>query len=733
MSLHAPLVPCQLHGVIYRSLPRSSAWESLFHHLSELSSSDCRALAQQPDIRHYIARSVQHAERDTAQSHQIVERLASLFPDEVERCQREKLSVSYNLPTDDNSKHTGRRKRRRGRRERGVSLDSGLARLLTYHPDQVPVTFRGQDLQLNDLTRAAKAIAHEFSQQKRTPLYLPPAVHRHPPHTSLTLPQPSPDAHRPTLSPVYRWEAGPGAKLSTTPTPAASQLNAVKRVHFEKKTKAKKQTSSGPKLCTAHDVIAAFATGSLQAGAESVYLNYAPTTPWNPYKLVVVPRTRTDPEHFIISKFGILHVHPDGSSDLQSFADWLWEEGLFSLCRQVPFFRQYLLRKSLWHWHRNVCYSHFVRLHAHVSKVALQFFPDFQEGLHKVHSLSTELLGIPTHTLSPRGNHSPEMFEKNVAATEAKVHRFLQRYIKYCQRVVLEVIEKTWSRAQELEEEKRHQPFVSDLPISVQTEKHAALDRSLNVARYRASRLGDFVKLAEQMVGSCLLLVARQAAREWVEHTLGLREGDRRTSLESLDTLDERDIPTPEERVREVESSSAISVEGGSQALLRVELRTGDGGTWMSAREREGERRRERVITHIVPNYTGTLLMCPPEDELVSMLTTPLHTISSLIVSTTKPLTGHIHQAEAHPLTPPTTGDSKGGGGGGEEAKSDTVDNRVRGAKVGTLMSGSRGKSKSFVQALRGITGEEGGGCACEAERVCIQVLLSMHSCLQRG
>lgn len=582
MSPHAATSSlCLLHRVSCRSLPSSSAWESLFHHLSKLSSSDCQALAQQPDIRHYIARSVQHAERHAEQrAATLVERLASLFPDEVERCQREKLSVSYDLPTDDNSKHPGKRKRkmgRRGRRERGVSLDSGLAGLLTYRPDQLPVTFRGQDLQLKDLTRAAKAVAHEFSLQKRTTLYLPPAVHHHPPHTSPTLPQPSPDAHKPTLSPVYRWEAEPG---SSTPTPAAPRPSAPRmRVHFEKKTKAKKQTSSEPKLCTAHDVIAAFATGSLQAGAESVYLNYAPTTPWNPYRLAVVSKTRANPEHFIISKFGILHVHPDGSSDLQSFADWLWEEGLFSLCRRVPFFRQYLLRKSLRHWHRNVCYNHFVRLHTHVSKVALQFFPDFQEGLQKVHSLNTELLGIPTHTLGPMGNHSPEIFEKNVAATEAKVHRFLQRYIKYCQRVVLEVIEKTWSRAQELEEEKRHQPFVSDLPISVQTGKHAALDRNLSVARYRVSRLGDFVKLAEQMVGSCLLLVARQAAREWVEHILGLREVDRRTSLKSLGTPDERDVPDSEVSAREVESCSAISAEGGSQALLNVELRTGDGGT----------------------------------------------------------------------------------------------------------------------------------------------------------
>ena len=90
--------------------------------------------------------------------------------------------------------------------------------------------------------------------------------------------------------------------------------------------------------------------------------------------------------------------------------------------------------------------------------------------------------------------------------------------------------------------------------------------------------------------------------------------------------------------------------------------------------------------------------MCPPEDDLLSMLTAPLHTITSLIISTIKPLSG---QAETRPSTPPTTRDSKGGG-----VKSDIVDDRVRGAKVRTLLTGSRGKSKSFVQTLRGITGE---------------------------
>ena len=532
-----------------------------------------------------------------------------------------------------------REKEKGGMRERGMSIDSTMARLFTYHPDEVAVTFRGQALQLNELSRAANTVSHELSLQSKRGFSLSPRFPTQ--QASLTLPPPSTHTTKPVLSPVYKYDTAPGEPTQTTLTLSAPKKTKSRRVTV--KPRAKPPSDSG--LHTAQDVIAAFATGNLKAGAESVYLNYAAGSPWNPYSLTVVSKTRADPEHYVISKFGILHVQSDGSADLQNFAEWLREAGLFLLCRKIPFFRQYLLRKTIRHWHRNVCYSHFVHLQSLVGRVGVQFFPVFQEAVQQIHRLNQELLGLPVHTLTPLGEHSVELFEKSVEGTAARMQRFFQRYFKYCRRVVSEVIRTTWSHAQELETEKRHQPFVSDLPISIQTEKHAALERELAVAKYRVGRLGGFVMLVEQMMGVSLLMMTRQAAEEWVEHTLGLGEASRKLSLDQSVASNSRSSPSSEE----AESSSDLDDQGQPCALLQTELRVegGEGDQTDRRTDRQTDRQTERrqtergqklcIYDFILRSYTGTLVMHPTEEKLVSMLTTPLHTIPTLITSTTSP------------------------------------------------------------------------------------------------
>ena len=95
-------------------------------------------------------------------------------------------------------------------------------------------------------------------------------------------------------------------------------------------------------------------------------------------------------------------------------------------------------------------------------------------------------------------------------------------------------------KAERLEEEKKHQPFVSDSPISVQVAQHAELEHKLGVARYRASRLSDFVCLAEQMMATCLLQMARQSSKEWVEDILHLMYNDGKNASSSSLDIDEQ-------------------------------------------------------------------------------------------------------------------------------------------------------------------------------------------------
>ena len=427
-----------------------------------------------------------------------------------------------------------------------MSLDSGLANLLTYSPAQIATTFRGSGLQLSDLIPAASVVSDEMNQKSKATL----SPTSHVPHFVTSSPRHQ--LHKPSLSPVYDSE--------TKNRVTGSRF--YRKVNFGKTERHRKEKTSENRLQTAYDVIEAFATGSLQAGAESIYLNPHSGSPWNPYSLTVVPKTRANPEHYLISKFGILHVEPGGNSELQSFAEWLREAGMFALCQQIPFFRQFLTQKMFRCWHHNVCHRQFVRLSAEVERVGLRFFTEFHKAVDKIHRLNTELQAFKSLPLTPLGGYSADVLEKATEETEVKMHRLLQRYFKYCRRVVSEAVSDTQKTAEKLEEEKKHQPFVSDSPISVQVVQHAQLEHKLQVARYRASRLGHFVCLTEQMMAGCILQVARESAGQWVRETLQLaRDDSASSSSNSLNSNDERDTSiTGEEEAGEVTGKSSLMV-----------------------------------------------------------------------------------------------------------------------------------------------------------------------------
>ena len=421
----------------------------------------------------------------------------------------QKLPFSYSYSDLEATTASGRQThtdlKKRHRRAATVDSTTPTDDLFVYSRDRVPATYRGPALKLGDLAAAAGAVSREMTSTEKKNIHLQPSLRSTTPRTLVSPKQGPPVSsddkpkkvhlrvERPFLQPVLESELEESQKQRLSPSPGSSpsKKTGPLRVHFQRRTDRVTKSLSPPeqKPQTAYDIIEAFATGRLKSGAEAVYLNYRDSVPWNPYSLLVVPKTRVDQEHFIISKFGVLHVYPDGESDLQSFADWLKEAGLFTLVSQMAFFRLYLLRKGFARWYRNVRYNQFARIHSQISRTGLRFFPNFAESLLKIRSLSEELLVVPFHSVQPLGGYSPEAFEISLQGSQARAQRLLQRYFKYCRRMVGEVIEASQSRALQLETEKRHQPFVSELPISIQKERHVKLEKDLQVSVSACKRI----------------------------------------------------------------------------------------------------------------------------------------------------------------------------------------------------------------------------------------------------
>ena len=52
-----------------------------------------------------------------------------------------------------------------------------------------------------------------------------------------------------------------------------------------------------------------------------------------------------EPEHYVFSTFGVLHVSPDYPSESMSLAEWQCDSVLFNAISKMAFFKNYLYRK----------------------------------------------------------------------------------------------------------------------------------------------------------------------------------------------------------------------------------------------------------------------------------------------------------------------------------------------------------------------------------------------------
>lgn len=65
-----------------------------------------------------------------------------------------------------------------------------------------------------------------------------------------------------------------------------------------------------------------------------------------PYDLVAVPKRLVNPQHYIFSPFGVLHVHPEEGSEAFSLGELHRQAVLWQLLQYIPFFRLFLVRKA---------------------------------------------------------------------------------------------------------------------------------------------------------------------------------------------------------------------------------------------------------------------------------------------------------------------------------------------------------------------------------------------------
>lgn len=163
-----------------------------------------------------------------------------------------------------------------------------------------------------------------------------------------------------------------------------------------------------------------------------LYLNVAPNRYFRPYSLVVVPPNKVNPEHYIFSPFGILHMHPVEGSETMTLGTWhrhcvLWQQLQF-----IPFFKYCLLRKALACWKKSVKLQGLARCRTFLGKHLLFVIPHFGAGLLHISRLLQELRSVSWLPQEPDQSYQLVDLQQALARENYKALRLLCRCLHLC-------------------------------------------------------------------------------------------------------------------------------------------------------------------------------------------------------------------------------------------------------------------------------------------------------------
>ena len=467
---------------------------------------------------HYLHRVFKHVERnsDRLQHLSITQAIQRAFP-ELSSMALKKKGLSSARPSQTQE---GRQSSLEEARQ-SVTAAYFSSEMFAFNQRRVPKTFQGHVVRPQDLLGASLATEEELRHFEKV-------------FKKETI----------TTSDTLQLSMSPGAEGCPPLTPVyPSSTDLTSTTEQQDMTHLLEPTSL---LKSALDVISAFANGSLDGKVNFVYLNYSTgldSPKFDPYSLVVVSKAAVNPEHYVVSRFGITHVYCDGTEENFTFAEWCSHTIVHRILREIPTFKRFFLQKMLLKWKRNVRLVVFGRRCRQLSKLTMRFFNDFSTASVKVKHLTNEVLTLRLFEPQAAGSYTLDAFEGHCMHSTAAARKPLLRLFKLCKQIVSEVEAKKMSELRAVEAEVVDQPFVSDLPISQQREKALQMAARLEMARDHVGRLPSLALLVDRMLSSSLVALVQRSTTACVTRLLEAADVD---SLQSTAVEDDDTQPTPQ-------------------------------------------------------------------------------------------------------------------------------------------------------------------------------------------
>uniref|UniRef100_G1TCQ8 Dynein heavy chain domain-containing protein 1 n=1 Tax=Oryctolagus cuniculus TaxID=9986 RepID=G1TCQ8_RABIT len=263
-----------------------------------------------------------------------------------------------------------------------------------------------------------------------------------------------------------------------------SQL--VYEVPVEKTFPQKSSDYSLPNISVqGREVITILKTERYLKKIHFLYLNVAPNRYFRPYSLKVVPPNKVNPEHYIFSPFGILHIHPLEGSE-------------------------------------NVRLQELHRLQGVIGNHLLSAVPHFGAGLLNINRLLQELHSVSWLPQEPDVCYELPDLQKALAKQNHKALRLLSHCLKLCSSILHLVHDDTYHMQQGLQERVQNCNRIrtGQGSIYLQRVQCQQLEKKLKQAEIWLLQLGKFARLVNYMICQSLVSILEDEITSFVSNIL---------------------------------------------------------------------------------------------------------------------------------------------------------------------------------------------------------------------
>ncbi|KAL1774423.1 dynein heavy chain domain-containing protein 1 isoform X1 [Sigmodon hispidus] len=268
-----------------------------------------------------------------------------------------------------------------------------------------------------------------------------------------------------------------------------------------------------------------------QKKVHFLYLNVAPdrNSPTlashkiiRPYNLIMVPPNKVNPEHYIFSTFGILHVHPVEGSEAMTLGAWHRDSAVWHELQRIPFFKNCLLRKALTCWKKNVRLHGLHRIHTFLKSHLLLVIPHFGTGMLHISRLLQEFRSVSWLPKEPDKSYELVDLQKTMAKETNKALRVFCRFLNFCTSILQLVHEDTYQMQQGLQERVQNWNRIRKGQGSIYLQRVLCrhLEKKLKQAETWLLKLGKFAHLINYMICQNLVSILEDEITSFVANTL---------------------------------------------------------------------------------------------------------------------------------------------------------------------------------------------------------------------